>query len=73
LLDGKTVSGDAIRGPEETPSRAETLRFYTIGSAWLSHDDVRGSLEPGKLADLAVLSDDYATVPVEKIGDIRPC
>ena len=43
-----------------------------MGSAWFSHDDdVRGSLEVGKLADLAVLSQDYLTVPVDEIGDIE--
>ncbi len=69
FLDGKTVAGVAIRGPEETPSRADALRFYTLGSAWFSHDeDKRGSLEPGKLADLAVLSQDYLTAPVDQIG-----
>jgi predicted amidohydrolase YtcJ len=72
FLDGKTVSGVALRGPEETPSRADALRFYTMGSAWFSHDeDKRGSLEPGKLADLAVLSKDYMTVPVEQVGGIE--
>jgi predicted amidohydrolase YtcJ len=45
FLDGKTVSGIALRGPEETAGRADALRFYTPGSAWLSHDeDQRGSL-----------------------------
>src|SRR3984885_9810082 len=69
FLDGKTVSGVAIRCPEETPSRAEALRVYTMGSAWFSRDEnERGSLEPGKLADLAVLSKDYTTVPVEQVG-----
>ena len=72
FLDGKTVSGNAIRGPEETPSRAEALRLYTLGSAWFSFDETqRGSLEIGKLADLAVLSKDYMTVPVEQIGGIE--
>ena len=67
FLDGKTVSGLAMRGPEETPTRQQALRFYTKGSAWFSHDDAtRGSLEVGKLADLAVLSKDYLTVPVGK-------
>ena len=48
------------------------LRLYTLGSAWFSFDDdVRGSLELGKLADLAVLSADYLTVPTEKIGDLE--
>jgi predicted amidohydrolase YtcJ len=72
MLDGKTVGGVALRGPAETPSRADALRFYTIGSAWFSHDErTRGSLEPGKLADLAVLSKDYMTVPVDQIGGIE--
>jgi predicted amidohydrolase YtcJ len=50
----------------------EALRAYTLGSAWLSHDDDdRGSLEPGKLADLAVLNRPYLSVPASRIGDIR--
>ena len=70
FLDGKTVTGFAMRGPEETPTRQQALRFYTKGSAWFSHDDgERGSLEVGKLADLAVLSKDFLTVPVAEIGD----
>jgi predicted amidohydrolase YtcJ len=72
FLDGKTVSGAAIRGPEETPSRIEALRLYTLGSAWFSFDETRrGSLEIGKLADLAVLTKDYMTVPVDQIGGIE--
>jgi predicted amidohydrolase YtcJ len=72
LLDGKTVSGTPMRGPDETPSRTEAVRLYSLGSAWFSHDDgVRGSLEVGKLADLAVLSEDYLTVPVDRIGAIE--
>jgi predicted amidohydrolase YtcJ len=72
FIDGKTVGGAAIRGAEETPTRADALRFYTMGSAWFSHDDhMRGSLEAGKLADLAVLSSDYLTVPVDQIGRIE--
>ena len=70
FLDGKTVGGVAIRGAEETPDRAAALRFYTLGSSWFSFDEKkRGSLEAGKLADLAVLSQDYMTVPVDKIHD----
>src|SRR5438128_6353072 len=71
FLDGKTATGTQTRGPQdpETPSRADALRFYTMGSAWVAReDDRRGSLEAGKLADLAVLSQDYLTVPVEQIG-----
>jgi hypothetical protein len=72
LLDGKTAGGAALRRIDEAPGREDALRFYTIGSAWFSHDDEqRGSLEVGKLADLAVLSKDYMTVPVDQIGGIE--
>jgi predicted amidohydrolase YtcJ len=72
FLDGKTVAGRPIRASEETPDRLTALRFYTLGSAWFSFDDdVRGSLEVGKLADVAVLSDDYLTVPLDEVGDIE--
>ena len=69
MLDGKTASGHMLRGPEETPSRADALRFYTMGGAWVAHDEGnRGSLEIGKFADVAVLDQDYLTEPVEQIG-----
>ncbi len=72
FLDGKTVTGNPIRGPEETPSRMEALRLYTLGSAWFSFDEKqRGSLEGGKYADLAVLSKDYTTIPADQIGAIE--
>jgi len=72
LLDGRTVAGTPIRGPEQTPDRMAALELYTRGSAWFSFDDdVRGSLEVGKLADLAVLSADYLTVPLDEIGNLE--
>jgi predicted amidohydrolase YtcJ len=71
LLDSKIASG-VQRGPEQTPTREDALRAYTIGSAWFSFDEnKRGSLEPGKLADLAVLTQDYMTTPMEQIGGIE--
>ncbi len=71
MLDGKTAGGMPMRGPDEIPTREEALRLYTLGSAWFSFDDhKRGSLTPGKLADLAVLTKDYISVPVEEIGSI---
>lgn len=72
LLDGRNAGGTPLRGPAETPTRADALRFYTAGSAWVSHDeDERGTLEVGKYADLAVLSRDYLTVPVAEVGGIE--
>jgi len=56
----------------ELATREEALRLYTQGSAWFTHDDTRrGTLEPGKLADLAVLTADYMTVPEDGIGSIE--
>lgn len=72
LVDGKTASGVPLRGTNDLAGREDALWFYTMGSAWFSRDeDKRGSLEVGKLADLAVLSKDYLTVPVDQIGTIE--
>ncbi|MFY9513418.1 MAG: amidohydrolase [Rubrivivax sp.] len=69
LLDGKTVSGQPQRVAEEIPSREQALRLYTQGSAWFSFDEhKRGTLEPGKLADFALLDQDFFSVPVERIA-----
>ncbi|HEX9397658.1 MAG TPA: amidohydrolase [Burkholderiales bacterium] len=69
MLDGKTISGVAMRAPEELPARIEALRLYTQGSAWFSFEEnARGALAVGQLADLAVLSRDYLSVPIGQIG-----
>jgi predicted amidohydrolase YtcJ len=63
-LDGKHPDGWV---PEQRISVAEAVHAYTVGSAYASMEErVKGSLEPGKLADLAVLSEDIFTIdPVE--------
>ncbi|MDH6592169.1 putative amidohydrolase YtcJ [Variovorax sp. TBS-050B] len=69
MLDGRTVSGTPMRGPDELPTREQALRLYTAGSAWFSFDEAkRGTLEVGKLADFAVLDQDFFSVPVERIA-----
>jgi predicted amidohydrolase YtcJ len=69
MLDGKTVGGAATRDVDEMPGREEALRLYTQGSTWFTHDEgKRGTLAAGKLADLAVLEQDYMTMPVGEIG-----
>jgi predicted amidohydrolase YtcJ len=48
------------------------LRIWTQGSAWFSHEETRrGVLKPGALADLAVLSGDFFSLPVEEIAGLR--
>lgn len=56
--------------PEESLTREEALRSYTINNAYAAfEEDIKGSLEPGKLADIAVLSNDILTVPESEIQD----
>ncbi len=72
MLDGKTVSGNPTRAAAEIPNRENALRIYTQGSAWFTHDDdKRGSLEAGKFADLAVLTKDYMTIPVDQVSGLE--
>ena len=71
-LDGTTIGGVQTRGDAEAPTRRQALEMYTRNSAFMANDDdKRGTLEPGKLADLAVLSADYMSAPVKEIGKIR--
>jgi predicted amidohydrolase YtcJ len=71
-LDGTTIGGTKTRGDEEAPSRRQALEMYTRNTAFMANDDdKRGTLEAGKFADLAVLSADYMTAPVQEIGKIK--
>ena len=72
LVAGKTVGGVALYPEANRLDRTEALRRYTVGSAWFSgEEDKKGSIEVGKLADLAVLSADYFSVPEEEIKRIE--
>ena len=72
LVAGKTVGGTALYPEANRLDRTEALRRYTVGSAWFSGEkDKKGSVEVGKLADLAVLSADYFSVPEEEIKRIE--
>ena len=71
-LDGTTIGGVKTRDDAEAPNRRQALEMYTRNTALMANeDDRRGTLEPGKFADLAVLSADYLTAPVKEIGKIR--
>jgi len=72
LVSGRTVGGLALYDEKNRLCRNTALRLYTEGSAWFSGDDGRkGRIVAGQLADLAVLSADYFTVPEEKIKGIE--
>lgn len=71
MVTGKTIDGVAVRSAAASPTRLEALRIYTLGSAWFNLNEERqGSIEPGKDADLVVLSGDYLTVPVDQIKSL---
>ena len=58
--------------PQEAATREEALRTYTTNGTWLTREEnLKGSIEVGKVADLVVLDRDYFTVPDEEIKDIQ--
>jgi len=68
LVTGKTVGGTEINAQERRLDRLEALRLWTTGSAWFSGEEkIKGTLAPGSLADLAVLSDDYFAIEEDEI------
>jgi predicted amidohydrolase YtcJ len=72
LIAGKTVGGTPLYGDDTRLDRMEALRRYTVGSAWFSgEDDQKGAIVPGQLADLAVLSADYFSIPEAEIKAIE--
>jgi len=70
-VTGVNSFGAQVNGTEQL-SREEALRLFTRGNSWfLRMEDKIGSIEPGKLADLAVLDRDYFSVPDGQIKQIR--
>src|ERR1700733_3369050 len=68
---GLNSFGDQVN-PGQHLTRAEALRLFTRDNSWfLRMEEKIGSLEPGKLADLAVLDRDYFAVPDAEIKKIR--
>lgn len=66
------VSGHAFGLPRQKLTRAEALRLYTYNAAYVSFwEDRIGSIEPGKLADLVILSDDIMNVEEDRIPEAK--
>lgn len=58
--------------PEQRMTREEALRSYTLNGAYAAfEEDLKGSIEPGKLADIVVLTQDIMTLPEEEIPKAR--
>jgi len=66
----KGASG-AVFAPEERLTMEEAIRGYTRNGAYITfEEDIKGTLEPGKLADMIVLSGDLLTIDPERILDV---
>lgn len=72
LVSGRTVGDLALRPPANRVDRHTALTMFTrAGAALTGEDDVKGVLRPGCYADLAILSEDYFTVPEPEIAHIE--
>ncbi len=68
----RQVADGSYYYPEERMTREEALYSYTMANAYAAfEEDTKGSLTPGKLADIVVLSTDIMTVPEDEILDAR--
>jgi len=67
----KGMSGK-VWGADERLSMPEAIRAYTASGAFLNFDEkIKGTLEPGKLADLVVLAEDLLTIDPDRILDVK--
>lgn len=63
-----TISDGVYGADQKVQSRATLLKMFTINYAkMIGEEQAKGSIEPGKLADFAVLTDDILTVPAKKL------
>ena len=69
----RDTRSDGVYGPSErVANRAELLKVMTMGFAKVNEDEaILGSIEPGKYADFVVMSDDFLTVPAQRIKDMK--
>jgi predicted amidohydrolase YtcJ len=68
----RRTRNDQVLGPEEQVEPLVALRAMTIDAAWQNfEEDIKGSIEPGKLADFVILSENPLTVDPMTIKDIQ--
>jgi predicted amidohydrolase YtcJ len=72
LTTGKTLGGLQLYPEKNRMDRTEALRLFTVGGTWFSNEEgLKGAIAPGQLADLAVLSADYFSIPEEEIKHLE--
>ena len=68
----RRTHGGQVIGPAERISRLDALRMTTINAAYIGFEEKKkGSIEAGKLADLAILTGDFLTVPEDQLMNIK--
>jgi len=71
MVTRRNAAGQVL-WPEECVTLDEALRVYTVNGAYASFEErAKGTLEPGKLADLAVLETDLHSVAPEELSTVR--
>ncbi|MSQ53721.1 MAG: amidohydrolase [Betaproteobacteria bacterium] len=71
FISRETIS-DGVYGANQRISREEALKIFTINNAKLTFEEnIKGSIEPGKLADLVIVSGDFLTVPEKQIENLK--
>ncbi len=68
----RKTAGGAVYNREQRVTREEALKMWTINGAYNSFEEnIKGSIEPGRLADMIVVTKDYLTCPEDEIKDIE--
>ncbi|MBI3281041.1 MAG: amidohydrolase [Acidobacteria bacterium] len=68
----RKTAGETVLGPEQRITREEALKMWTLNGAYLTFEEnLKGSIEPGKLADFVVISKDFLSCPEDEIRDIE--
>ncbi|MGH7553034.1 MAG: amidohydrolase [Longimicrobiales bacterium] len=68
----RRTSDGSVFYPDQRLTREEALRTYTLNNAFAAFEDgLKGSISPGKLADIVILSQDILTIPEEQIPATR--
>jgi predicted amidohydrolase YtcJ len=68
----RTTERGTDLGQDECLTREQAVRLYTINNAYLHHEEkTKGSLEPGKLADLIVIDRDVLTCPAKDVAKTK--
>lgn len=71
-LNGIIAASDSDAGPEQALTVAESLSLYTLGGSIVAGEDqLKGSISPGKYADLTIFSGDPLRAPLARLTDLQ--